>query len=80
MSYFTLRWLSKECTIAKKPLGDEKAPAVDGPGRGSTAIKSDPCISADRARRFDSILIVVCFGGHALGLYSESMLLADANK
>ena len=42
--------------------------------------QSDPCISADRARRFNSILIVVCFGGHALGLYSESMLLADANK
>ena len=35
----------------------EKAPAVDGPGRGSTAIKSDPCISADRARRFHTLLM-----------------------
>jgi len=77
VSYVTLRRLSKKCK-GSKHVGVEKAPAEWT--AASTAIKSDPCISADRARRFDSILIVVCFGGHALGLYSESMLLADANK
>src|SRR5262245_18370082 len=40
--------------VQKTPCGDEKAPAVDGPGRGSTAIKSDPCFSAERARRLDT--------------------------
>src|SRR5215813_14614669 len=33
----------------------EKAPAIDGLGPVSTAIKSDPCFSADRARRFDTL-------------------------
>jgi len=34
---------------------DGKGPATDGPGPVSTAIKSDPCFSADPARRFDTL-------------------------
>src|SRR5262249_42202703 len=65
VSYVTLRRLSKKCKVAKKPHGKamigagpcwgRKGPSHCGPGQVCIAIKSDPCISADRARRFDTL-------------------------
>jgi len=43
-----------QLTSTSVPLAEE-GPDHYGPGQGSTAIKSDPCISADRARQFHTL-------------------------
>jgi len=61
VSYVTLRRVSKKCKVAKKPHGDEKAPAIAGQGKLAERIEVEfgPFRSASSSRRAECLLVAL---------------------